>query len=85
MDQIGILQRSILFIKARRGKSHDRLIEFIKEQRSLKKVIEIACLSTEKNGKRHRHQNRINKNNLLEFNSSSPVASILVLNSVPVM
>jgi len=67
MNQTGILERSILFIKARRGKPHDRLLEFIKDQKSLKKVIEIACLSTDENGKRHRHQNRISKNNLLEF------------------
>jgi hypothetical protein len=70
MDQIGILERSILFIKARRGKPHDRLLEYIKNQKSLKKVIQIACLSTEENGKRHRHQNRISKSNLLEFHDN---------------
>lgn len=70
MDQKGILERSILFIKARRGKPHDRLLEYIKKQKSLKKVIQIACLSTEENGKRHRHQNRISKTNLFEFHDN---------------
>ena len=69
MDQTGIFQRSIDFIHSRRNQPNDIVLEYIKKQKKLEKVIQIACLSTDENGKRHRHQNRINLKNLRKFHN----------------